>query len=334
MIVWSKQVPAGILKMSGVVSNKFESWDIDFAGKTGTLLMDSSENLMARDSRNTLLGGVARDDRKRGASFTPDESAVVIITTDGFNTLNLLSLAAIGGPPPLSVIAPVVGDPAWLPRRFCFGKSGTIVMETTDNRYGAGQWPNLTTIRELKGRRASTLEGPGGSPHGSGTLAVSPEGAWIAGGFPETGPAVIWNALTGDIAKELPHTGSVHFSPDGHWLLLGGESQWRLYTTGTWKEQWSLPRHGFARQLAVSAFADDGRTLVMDTDTFQLTLLETESGRTLANFPVPDPVACTSVRYQSAAGRFFAGTRSNTVYRWDLPRLRTALKALKVEPGF
>jgi WD40 repeat protein len=334
MLLWDKRSPVGVTKISGVVSSRFESWEIDYAKKSGLLLMDSDPNLMVKDGPNRVIGGTAMDGRKRGASFTPDESSVVIIDENGFSTMNLISLAALGGPAPFSIIAPVAGDPAWMPRRFCFAANGTLALEGVDNRYGTARWPDLTAVRELKGPRASALDGPGGSPGGSGTLAVSPEGAWIAGGFPESGPAVIWNALTGDIVKELPHQGSVHFSPDGRWFLLGGESQWRLYATGSWKEQWSRPRHGFARQLAVSAFAGDGRSLVMDTDTFQLTLLETESGKPLASLPLPEPISTTSVRYDSTRGTIHAGSRSNNIYRWDLPVLRAALKKLKIEPRF
>jgi hypothetical protein len=316
------------------VSSRFESWDIDFAGKARTLLMDSTENLMAKDFQGRPVGSTGRLERKRGAAFTPDEKAVLIMHDQGFSTLNLHSLPLLAVPVPLNFELAVESDPSWQPRRFCFGKNGAIAIEGTDNRYGTAHWPDLTKIRELKGRRASNLEGPGGSPGGSGTLAVSPEGAWIAGGFPESGPAVIWSAETGEVVKELPHTGSVHFSPDGRWLLLGGESFWRLYTTGAWKEQWSIPRHGYARQLAVSAFAADGRTVVLDADPFQLALLVTESARNLAIFPLPEPVASTSVRYESDAGCFYAGTRGNTVFRWDLNQLRAALQALKVEPHF
>ena len=334
MHLWRKTSPVGVVAMKGLVSGKFESWDIDFSTGTHTLLMDSGENLHLKNIFNELLGQARPAGRRRGAGFTPDGGGVVTIEAHGLVTRNTLSLAFLGGPKPLELGTPVDGDPAWLPQRFCFGSDGTIALESADFRYGVARWPDMKSVRELSGRRASAQPGSGGGPGGSGTMAVSPDGTRVAGGFPESGAAVIWNARTGGIEKELPDTGAVHFSPDGAWFLLGSEKLWRLYEVASWREVWTRPRQGSARQLGTAAFAADGRTVLLDSSSFRLTLVDTASARVIVNLPLPEAAACTSVRYDSVASRLYAGTRSNNVWRWDLNILRRGIEAVDLEPGF
>ncbi len=333
LLRWIKAPAAGVVTIKGPVGSKFESWDIDFAAGSQALLMESTENLVLRIDASATMGLETRPERIRGAAFTPDGGMVLTMDSSGFRMLNAGSLPVLDVRP-FTLGIRVESDPAWLPRRFCFGRDGTLALESADGRYGTARWPDMKLIRALPGRRASSQPGAGGGPGGSGALAVSPDGAWIAGGFPESGTAVVWEARTGTVAKELPGTGVVCFSPDGRWLLLGSETQWRLMETGTWREHWTRPRQGAARQWGAASFAADGKTLVLDTDPLLLTLVDTESARPLANFPLPDAAACTSVRYDSAHGRLYAGTRSNTVWRWDLPALREALRAAGLAPGF
>ena len=326
LLLWKKLPPVGLTRKDVGFDALFQPLEVDFAKASRLLLADCRYYVQLRDEHFKRLGQQGWEGRLQSASFTPDETRIVTVDRDGFQTLD------VAGSAPIKAHTPVAGDPAWKPRRFCFGQDGTLAIEAEDNRYGVARWPDVRNIRELAGRRASSSPGPGGGTGGAGVMAVSPDGVWVAAGLPESGSAVIWDAKSGVVIKELPGAGVVHFSPDGRWLLFGGESAWHLFATGTWQEQWRVPRQGTARQLGVAAFAEDGRTLILDTSTFTLTLLAADTARVLANFPLPEPVACTSVRLHS--GVLYAGMRTNAVFRWDFAILRDALRTAGVEPGF
>lgn len=334
MVVWTKVNPEGVLMMKGRVSPRFEAWDIDVAKRSQTLLMECSESLLTKNTTNQMLGQTAWKGRKQGAAFIPNEDRVVTMEDAGFRIVRLEAEVLFKEAAPDNHGESLPCHPEWLPRRFCFGIDGTIAFETETGRYGVAKWPEVAVVRELQDRLASFIPGPGGSPDGSGTLAVSPDGNLVAGGFPQSNAATIWNAKTGVILRELPHAGSVHFSPDGRWLILGSEKQWRLYDTAGWQEQWRLPRQGTARQLAAAAFAEDSRSVVLDMGSYQLAIVDTKSARALARLPMPEAVSCTSLRYHSSAGHLYAGTRSNSVFRWNLPLLRQALRELEIDPEF
>ena len=322
LLLWKKLAPIGVTHMPGVINAFFDSLDLDFAPGPRRLLTDCGYNIELRDENGALLGHQEWAGRKRGSALSPDGKSVLTADSAGFQILDAT------GPKPFAAHSALDSDPAWMPRRFCFGKDGTLAIEADDGRYGIARWPDVKTIRALAGRRAADIP----SSIGASALAVSPDGAWVAAGFPERGGAVIWDARSGVIVKELPSAGVVHFSPDGRWLLHGGDGAWHLLAVKTWSEQWRIPRQGGAKQPGVAAFAEDGRTLVLDDPAFTLTLLATDTARVLGNFPIPEPVACTSVRLHS--GALYAGTRSNTAHRWDLAVLREALREVGVAVEF
>lgn len=206
-------------------------------------------------------------------------------------------------------------------------------MESPQGAYLTGAWPALDAARELSGRRASRTGAPPGSPSGSGALALSPDGTLAAAGLPLEGGAIVWDARSGAVVQEFDETGSVLFSPDGKWFLLGSAQSYRLFDTATWRERWSLTRENASGAPGVAAFSPDGAVIVLDRHQRGLHLVDTAAGalRMILTPPITQPA--TSLRYQPGTDTIFAGTPGNQIWLWNLPRLRQELQKLGITDG-
>jgi serine/threonine protein kinase/WD40 repeat protein/Tfp pilus assembly protein PilF len=152
----------------------------------------------------------------------------------------------------------------------------------------------------------------------SRNIALSPDGAWVATQGPDT--TKLWDARTGRLERTLLERGHhPTFSPDGRWLAVGGEQDGdaRLFAVGTWEE---------VRRLSGTVlFSPDSRLMVLQAASGLLRLVETATGRELAQLEDPDLNVPAGLTFAPDGSRLVTVNRFRGVCVWDLRRLRAEL---------
>ncbi len=155
------------------------------------------------------------------------------------------------------------------------------------------------------------------------SVAVSPDGQWLATGSQITPRAQVWRIADGTKVAELPTgAGGIRFSPDGKWLA--GNSRLRLWQVGTWREHRQITEvGGYFR-----CFSPDGRLMVVADPDQVIRLVESETGRTLARLASPDLCTVGNVAFSADGSRLVVATKdrpSPAVHVWDLRKIRKHL---------
>jgi RNA polymerase sigma factor (sigma-70 family) len=266
---------------------------------------------------HTLSG---HKERVTSVAYSPDGRWVATAGWDG--TVRLWDAQTGREVRRLEVPAPRDYHPAHL-SRILFSPDNELVavaQQAAPNEAGVIIWNRRTG--------AKVHEFPGGT----GSVAVSPDGRWIAcGGY---GIIRLCELASGKVIRELhtqqTHIESLTFSPDGQTLLSTGplprprkegETRERLgrmpdivrvqgVATGT--ERRSLLNGRLAEHLALSP---DGRTVAL---TGSFSLLETATGGERARLTGHTSTVC-AVAFSPDGRTLASGSMDGTVRLWDLP---------------
>ena len=158
------------------------------------------------------------------------------------------------------------------------------------------------------------------------SVAVSPDGEWLATGSHHVG-AQVWRIRDKTKVAELAidNGTKVGFSPDGKWLMTADVPPCKLWSAATW---------GVSRELGGSGlcFSPDSR-LVAVADAGQVVrLVHVESGRTIARLEGPESPDITSATFSSDGCRLVLVTEHKpAVHVWDLRSVRRSLVALGLD---
>jgi serine/threonine protein kinase/WD40 repeat protein len=160
------------------------------------------------------------------------------------------------------------------------------------------------------------------------SVAVSPDGQWLATGTHSEshGGAQVWRIADGAKEADLPfdHLSAVEFSPDGKWLLTMA-SPCLLWEVGTWRK---------AKQLGGLAlcFSPDGRLVVVVDASKVFRLVETETGRTIAQLESPDSFDPLVATVSPDGSRLVITTNDGpAAHVWDLRKIREHLAGLGLD---
>jgi serine/threonine protein kinase/WD40 repeat protein/tetratricopeptide (TPR) repeat protein len=185
--------------------------------------------------------------------------------------------------------------------------------------------------------RATPLDS--GGNHRMTSVAVSPDGRWLAvGGYKEAGVRV-WDLRRRRLERLLRPTDVVGapsfyigFSADGHWLVSGGGDDngacYHFWRAGTW----DLGRRidGYAG-LHAPAFTVDGRLMALQIASDQVLLAEAATGRELVRLTTLLPVTPTPLVFGPDGTKLVASTRQKTALVWDLRRIRDQLAPMGLD---
>jgi serine/threonine protein kinase/WD40 repeat protein/tetratricopeptide (TPR) repeat protein len=153
------------------------------------------------------------------------------------------------------------------------------------------------------------------------SVAVSPDGAWLATGSHGRNGAQVWRVRDARRVADLAIEGliGVVFSPDGRWLMTSAPPC-RLWSVGTWRE--SLTIAG-SRGLA---FSPGGHLLVVQDASAIVRLVDTSTGRTVARLESPDLHVAGGVTFSPDGSRLVVTTNDGpAMHVWDLRAIRRRL---------
>ena len=162
--------------------------------------------------------------------------------------------------------------------------------------------------------------------------AVSPDGKWAAtcSWFWDGQSAAVrvWDAETGRPVMDLPVAGlsRAGFSPDGRWLgtHVKGEGC-QLWEVGTWRAGQRFPNADFW-------WAPDGRFLLVNDVLGAIRFVDPETGRNILRLTGPEATSYSPAGLSADGATLLAlGGDTNSLYVWDLRRIRAELRELGLD---
>lgn len=161
------------------------------------------------------------------------------------------------------------------------------------------------------------------------SIVISPDGKWVACGTWRAGVEMIrvWNVESGQIVQEVPSiAGAVlAFSSDSQFLIFNSNDlDYEVLDTRHWKSTTSLPREGPGG--VGIAYSKDASLLSLGIAADRVRVFDAQSLKPLANLAAGEPLLF------SDSGRWLlARRRDQSVELWDLARIRTYLRGLKLD---
>jgi serine/threonine protein kinase/WD40 repeat protein len=163
-------------------------------------------------------------------------------------------------------------------------------------------------------------------------IAISPNGRWVATASWLNSLVKVWDAQSGDLARDLPAPGRtvVAFSPDGRWLATSS-SEYQLWEVGSWqpkgppKPGHELPEWNF------TAFSRDGRMMARTIDGHSIQLLETATEEPVATLEAPVSSGVAKFQFSPDGSQLAAVQRDQQVQLWDLRLLREELAQMHLD---
>jgi serine/threonine protein kinase/WD40 repeat protein len=163
-------------------------------------------------------------------------------------------------------------------------------------------------------------------------IAISPDGRWVATASWLNSLVKVWDAQSGELARNLPAPGRsvVAFSPDGRWLATSS-SEYQLWEVGSWqpkgppKPGHELPEWNF------TAFSRDGRVMARTIDGHSVQLLETLTEKPLATLEAPVSSGAVKLQFSPDGSQLAAVQRDQQVQLWDLRLLRQELAQMQLD---
>jgi WD40 repeat protein len=231
-----------------------------------------------------------------------------------------------------------IGPPRLLPgptntvlrsRMCCWGTGGrslAVVANRGESLVVIQPFETPGAAVELRGRRTSL-----------GSVSMSPDGRWVAAGAPEVHGVQVWEVATANKVKDLPGSqpgaggAGVGFSPDGQWLVVGGQGEYRFWRVGSWEAGLVIPRAHLQTEPGPLAFTSDGRILALAWSRQLIRLVDSASGHELVTLTSPDPQPLTRLCFSPDDQQLAAATENRAIHLWDLRQLRRKLAELGLD---
>jgi tetratricopeptide (TPR) repeat protein/WD40 repeat protein len=177
------------------------------------------------------------------------------------------------------------------------------------------------------------------------TVAVSPDGKWVATG-PWNGAGVrIWDAATGKRVRDLPGSekypsATVTFSPDGRWLVTGTNRDYRFWRVpqGTgqaepdaWQPGLTIGRTDGAGLPGRMAFSPDGTLLAAQYSGSGVKLRDPRTGAEFATLETPGAQLLAGLFFSADGSQLAVADEPGSIFLWDLRLIRQQLAPMGLD---
>lgn len=175
----------------------------------------------------------------------------------------------------------------------------------------------------------------GGTAHGAGALALSPDGRWLVCGADGLNGTWVYDTRTGERVQLLDdRMKGAQFSPDGRLLVLNGPPECRVLRTEDWKEIWKRPLESSLYQFHGSAaFSPDGSRLGFLVGPRRVALVEAATGKELVVLEGSSGAPVLALRWTPGrdGGALAAATRDLSISVWHPEALQRELRELGLD---
>ena len=179
------------------------------------------------------------------------------------------------------------------------------------------------------------------------SVAVSPDGRWLAVGGWKENFVRVWDLQRGPVERSLSLrpkelvgnlTFSVRFSPDGRMLVSctgseAGRMHYDFWRVGTWESCLRIDQERSGTASCPPTFTGDGRLMALGIAPDQVLLADAGTGRELARLTTLRPVTPTPLVFSPDGTKLIARTNEKTVLVWDLWQIRDQLAARGLDWG-
>jgi WD40 repeat protein len=228
-------------------------------GSTLGLTFGSTVRLYA-DERDRLDGQTLRHEAAVSqVRFSPDRRRVLTVATDNAVRLWETGTATLAGP---------VLSHETAVRQADFSPDGTTVLTVSNNTVRI--WP----VVHVPPQGQSVV-----LPDSSNVAIASPDGRHVLA----RGERLrLWETSTGRLVRTFDPRATVHFSPDGRWLAVGGDGvAVSVWDTTTARRAWQLQVGALPRGTSCQ-FSPDGRRLLLPHSPTTVRIRDTATGKPLA----------------------------------------------------
>jgi len=166
------------------------------------------------------------------------------------------------------------------------------------------------------------------------SVAISPDGLWLATGTWQGTRILVRNTGTGKLAAEVPAPMSAHpiFSPCGKWLLTCNPDDFRLWDVPSFKLARTFPRKAHGNWPGGAAFSRDSRILALDTTSHLIQLIDPATGAEYMSLETaPRKVSAFLHGFTPNADTLVGGGIGQFRCCWDLRAIRAQLRDMKLD---
>ncbi len=154
------------------------------------------------------------------------------------------------------------------------------------------------------------------------SVALSPDGQWLATAAIDVEPLRIWDLRSGALVREGPVEGDLRlaFSPDGRWLAQFGLGI-RLWESGTWRPGptvSSIPRNS---AVGDAAFSPDNRVLAVTGADSEIHLLAWPGLNSIGVLEAPRRLRLNRLMWSGDSSHLAATTMQGEIQVWNVTQL-------------
>jgi serine/threonine protein kinase/WD40 repeat protein len=208
----------------------------------------------------------------------------------------------------------------WRPQEAARDRDGRIIGVISE---AAGQAMILDLNSQSPGRELRHVKG--------NSLAVTPDGRWVATAGWHSALVRLWDSLGNQIHEwRLSGQNEVTFTPDSRTLIISRPGEFSFWDLETLKPRLDLTHDVFYP--SHPAFSFDQKMMAVEMSPGVIHLKDAATGRTIAKLENPFRERSTWMAFNSDATQLIVVSRyAKTIRTWDLARIREALKPLGLD---